>query len=317
MLKKLFTCLLCLFCMPLKAQPGQIAQANGIEIWYETFGEEKDPALLLIMGGFAQGILWPTEFCEQLAKAGFYVIRYDNRDTGLSTCFNFEKNPYDLLDMAQDAMGLLDVLKIEKVHLCGFSMGGSIAQLISVNFPHRVASLTLIGSSCDLRPCMLAYDKDYTEMTLSKPKQVYLDWMHRFLERPPQTQEEHLEQRLVSWKILNGDKAPFETERYREIHREFLDRLRHPESLTNHLPAIKNSFVMLDTVPQQVKVPTLIFHGSEDPILPPDHGEALHRAIFHSRYVFIEGMGHVLNRCFYDTIVQEIHGHAFNRWQGQ
>ncbi|MBS0648118.1 MAG: alpha/beta hydrolase [Verrucomicrobia bacterium] len=317
MLKNLWICLVCFFCMPLQAQPGQIVKAHGIEIWYETFGEEKDPALLLIMGGFAQGILWPTEFCEQLAKAGFYVIRYDNRDTGLSTCFDFGKNPYNLLDMAQDALGLLDVLKFEKVHHCGFSMGGSIAQLISAHFPHKVASLTLLSSSCDLRPCMLAYDKDYTETALPKPQQIYLDWMHRFLEMPPQTHEEKLEQRLAAWRIMNGDQVPFETERYREIHQEFLDRLKHPESLTNHLPAIKNSFMMLDTVPSQVQVPTLIIHGSEDPILPPDHGEALHRAISHSRYVFLQGMGHVLNRCFYDTIVQEIQQHAFNRWQDQ
>lgn len=293
------------------AQPGQIAKANGIEIWYETFGEEKDPALLMIMGGFAQGILWPTEFCEKLARAGFYVIRYDNRDTGLSTCFNFEKNPYNLLDMAEDAVGLLDHLKIEKAHVCGFSMGGSIAQLLSVNFPTKVATLTLISSTCDLRPSMLAYDKIYpTDLVLSRPKEIYLNWMHQFLQFPPQSKEEQLEERLISWAILNGTKIPFEEQRYREIHTEFLDRLKHPESLTNHLPAIKQSFTMIESISGQVTVPVLIIHGSEDPILPPDHGQALHAAIPHSRYLFVEGFGHVLNRHFYDLIVQEIQQHA-------
>lgn len=311
MLKTFLFCLACFFSLSLMAQPGQIAKANGIEIWYETFGEEKDPALLMIMGGFAQGILWPTEFCEKLARAGFYVIRYDNRDTGLSTCFNFEKNPYNLLDMAEDAVGLLDHLKIEKAHVCGFSMGGSIAQLLSVNFPTKVATLTLISSTCDLRPSMLAYDKIYpTDLVLSRPKEIYLNWMHQFLQFPPQSKEEQLEERLISWAILNGTKIPFEEQRYREIHTEFLDRLKHPESLTNHLPAIKQSFTMIESISGQVTVPVLIIHGSEDPILPPDHGQALHAAIPHSRYLFVEGFGHVLNRHFYDLIVQEIQQHA-------
>jgi pimeloyl-ACP methyl ester carboxylesterase len=311
MFKTFLVCLACFFSIPLAAQPGQIAKANGIEIWYETFGDEKDPALMMMMGGFGQGILWPTEFCERLAKRGFYVIRYDHRDTGLSTCVNFEKNPYNLLDMAADATGLLDHLKIEKAHVCGLSMGGSIAQLMSVNFPKRVATLILIASSCDLRPCMLAYDKIYpSDITLSRPKEIYLNWMHKFLQAPPQSKEEQLEERVLCWAILNGTQVPFEEQRYREIHAEFLDRLKHPESLTNHLLAIKQSFTMLQTVQQQVTVPVLVIHGSEDPILPPDHGEALHAAIPHSRYLFVEGLGHVLNRYFYDLIVQEIERHA-------
>lgn len=289
----------------------QIAKANNINVWYEAFGQKKDPALLLIMGGFSQGILWPTEFCEQLAKKGFYVIRYDHRDTGLSSCFDFIKKPYNLLDMAKDAIGLLDHLNIEKAHICGLSMGGPIGELMSVHFPKRVSTLTLIATSCDLRPCSLAFDElDSTGINLSRPKQIYIDWMLKFLKSPPQSKEEQLQQRVECWTILNGPVVPFEEQRYRQIHQEFLERLKHPESLTNHLLAIKNSFKMILEVSQQVVVPTLIIHGSEDPILQLDHGEALHKAITHSRFLFVQGLGHVLNCHFYDLIIKEIKQNA-------
>jgi len=300
-----------LYLVPLFGTSGQIAKVNDIEIWYETFGEKKDPAVMLIMGALGQGILWPTEFCEHLARSGYYVIRYDHRDTGLSSCFDFEKNPYDLLDMAKDAAGLLEHLSVFNAHLCGLSMGGPVAQLVSVHFPERVASLTLLATSCDLRPCIRAFEGlDSQESPLSRPKQIYIDWMQKFLQSPPQTQEEQLDERVICWHILNGSVIPFEEQRYREIHREFLMRQIHPESLTNHMGAIKNSYDMIQTVPGLVTVSTVVIQGSEDPILQQDHGEALSRSIANSRYLFVEGLGHVPNCHFYDLFTQEIKKHA-------
>jgi len=286
---------------------GQIAKANQIDIWYETFGQKEDPAILLIMGGLAQGILWPTEFCEQLANKGFYVIRYDHRDAGFSSCFDFQKTPYDLNDMAKDGIGLLDHLGIEKANLVGLSMGGPIAELMSVHFPERISTITLMATSNDFRPSSYTFDGlPLEEGWLSPPLPIYLNWMHKFLNEPAKNQEEALEQRLEAWQILSGFTVPFETERYREIHKEFLSRLKHPESLTNHLEAIKRSFDLIATVPSQVKVPTLIFHGTVDPINPPDHGESLARAIQGSKYIQVEGFGHVPNKAFYDLFVSEI-----------
>lgn len=305
--KFLFSCLAMAITLPLLSGEGKMAKANGIDIWYETFGKKDDPALLLIMGGFCQGIMWPTEFCEKLAREGFYVIRYDHRDTGLSTCFDFKKQPYNLLDMAKDGIGLLDALRIEKADLVGLSMGGPIAELMSVHFPSRVSTITLMATSCDFYPMSMAYDEVPTSTnSLSRPKEIYLQWMLKFLKAPPQTTEEALEMRVDCWRILNGTVIPFEEQYYRELHREFLSRIKHPESMTNHLDAIKNSFDLVRTIPRQVKVPTLIMHGSEDTIFPPDHGQALAKEIQGSTFIPVHGFGHVPNGYFYDMFIANI-----------
>jgi pimeloyl-ACP methyl ester carboxylesterase len=292
---------------PLFAHNG-IVKANGIEIWYETFGSKKDPAVLLVMGGFCQGILWPQEFCQRLADSGFYVIRYDNRDTGFSTCFDFEKNPYDLNDMAEDGIALLDALRVKKAHVCGLSMGGPIGELMSIHHPGKVTGLTLIATSLDMIPCSFAYEGDEREFSHSRPTKRYLQWMDGFLRHPPTTFEGKLAQRVECWRILNGDKIPFEEEMYTQIHSEFLHRVKHPESITNHLGAIKNSLTLIEKAAGQVTVPTTILHGTEDAIFPPDHGEALHQGIKGSKYLLVEGLGHVPNRYFYDLFIQAIKG---------
>ncbi len=285
----------------------QIVNANGISIWCETFGQKDNPPLLLIMGGCCQGIMWPTEFCAELSKEGFYVIRYDHRDTGYSTCFDFEKSPYNLLDLTKDAVGLLDALQVEKAHLCGLSMGGPIAELMAAYYPERVRTITLIATSCDFRPMNLAYaGLPPEEGSLSRTKDVYLSWMKEFLARPASNQEEAHEQRMSCWRILNGTVTPFEEDLYDELHRLFLSRSRYPEAIKNHILVCANSEEFVKTVPQQVKVPTLIFHGTEDPILPSDHGAALARAISGSKYLLIDGMGHVPNCRFYELMIKEI-----------
>lgn len=110
LLKLFFICLFVLSVTPLIGNQGKMAKVNELDIWYETFGNENDPVLLLIMGGGCQGVLWPVEFCEKLVKEGFHVIRYDHRDAGLSTHFNFAENPYDIMDITKDAIGLIDFL---------------------------------------------------------------------------------------------------------------------------------------------------------------------------------------------------------------
>lgn len=307
----LIKCLALFFAIPLFAGEGQMAKANGIEIWYETFGQKDHPVLLLIMGGCCQGILWPTEFCERLANEGFYVIRYDHRDTGFSTCFDFESHPYNHLDMAKDAVGLLDFLGIEKAHLAGVSMGGPIAELMSVYYPEKVSTIALIATSCDFRPMNLACQGLPPEVgSLSSPGEDYLLAIKQIADMAPQNEKERLEQRLAIWRVHSGRDWPFEEERQREIQQEFLSRVRCPESLNNHVLAGRRSEELVRTVPYQVTVPTVVIHGSQDPLFPPDHGEALAAAIKGSRYVLLKGMGHIFSCHFYDHLIEEIKRNA-------
>lgn len=292
---------------------GQIAKTDNIDIWYETFGDKKDPAMLLIMGGLCQGILWPKEFCELLAQHHFYVIRYDHRDCGLSSCFDFQKKPYTLLDMSQDAVELLNYLQIKKAHLFGYSMGGPIAELIAVHFPERVHSLTLMATSSDFRPYILAYDGMPPEQgtsILSSPKVAYLDLLRRYKTSNEVTEEEKIERKLSFWRLFNGSRVLFEEEKYREIYRECIQRDHASTNAMNHLLVIKRSEILIRNAPSLVKTPTLIFHGSEDPVLPPDHGDALAAIIYGSTYCFVPNMGHILNCQFYDTLIAAIVKHT-------
>lgn len=289
-----------------------IANTNQVNIWYETFGNHDHPTFLLIMGGCSQGILWPTEFCEMLAQLGFFVIRYDHRDVGLSTQFNFETQPYTLLEMANDAVALLDHLKVKLVHLLGLSLGGPIAELISTRYPDQVLTLTLMATSCDFRPMNLAYaglpEEDH--YPLSRTKDIYLDWMKNFIKESPTELEAQLNQRLDCWRILNGFSVPFEEDLYRGLHLQFLQRQTNLESPKNHVLVCQNSERLVHAIPNQVNVPTLIFHGSEDPIFPQDHGLALAAAIPHAQYRLVEGMGHVINQHFYSLILRELIQHT-------
>ncbi len=314
MIKKMI--LFLLTSLPLFAGREQIAKSHDADIWYETFGEKENPAVLLIMGGCCQGVLWHKAFCERLANEGFYVIRYDHRDTGLSTCFDFEKNPYDLLDLASDAINVLDAARVEKAHLFGVSMGGLIAELLAGNFTERVHTTLLIGGTSDIRPMNLAYEGLLPEENtlLSPPLPQYLSWMKEYMKLSPQTNEEKLAQRLEGWNKLNGQKIPLNEETNLEIHREFLTRLRYPEAIINHILMLRSeqSEELVRTAPYRIKVPTVILHGSEDPIFPPDHGEALSRAIEHSEYYFVEGMGHIPNDNFYDFYIDILKKQAFS-----
>lgn len=294
---------LCISLSSLCAGQGQIAPVNGIHIWYDTFGNKQDPALLLLMGGCCQGVIWHEDFCKQLADAGFYVIRYDHRDTGLSTCFDFDNSPYGLIDMAHDALGVLDAVGVFKAHLFGVSLGSMLSELIAAEYPNRVLSLLIIGGSCEIRPMNRAFahlpiDQD---SSFSPPASHYLAWMKEFLALTPQTEEEKLAQRIEGWQRLNGFVIPLDEEKNREIHTEFLSRLRYPQGIVNHVRMLNTpqSEELVRTIPYQVKTPTVILQGSEDPIFAPDHGKALSQAIEGSEYLLVEGMGHVPSDHFY------------------
>ncbi len=291
----------------LRGDMGQFAEANGIKIWHETFGNKENPTILLIMGACAQGILWPKAFCEKLANEGHYVIRYDHRDAGLSTCFNWAENPYDLKDMANDAVGLLNALGVKRAHLFGVSLGAYLAELMAIDHPEKVDTITLMGAARDIRPMnrALAGLPRSEGIAFSSPTSAYLAWMKEFMKLTPQNEKEQLAHRLEGWNQLNGFKIPLNDEMNRKVHLEFLSRLTYPQGMANHMAVLasKSAEEWVQKIPSRIKVPTAILQGSEDPIVRPDHGEALHHDIPHSEYFLVEGMGHVPNDHFFDFYI--------------
>ena len=265
------------------------ATANGIQIEYDTFGDKQSPALLLIMGGGSQMIHWEAEFCELLAGKGFYVIRFDNRDVGLSTKFeeagipdmmastpdNPAKPPYSIGDMADDAVGLLDALGIEKAHICGASVGGMIAQAVAYRCPERVWSLISIMSSTG--------NPDLPQIKPEILAEVY---------KPvPAERDAYVEHYVEMWRKLWSPGFPFDEERLRNLTGASFDRSYYPQGLARQgSAAIANGYPKASI--ESIKVPTLVIHGDKDPFMPVEGGRETARLIPDAKLMIIEGMGH-------------------------
>lgn len=285
--------------------------ANGIQIEYDTFGDPSSPSLLLIMGAGFQMILWPEEFCNLLAGQGLHVIRFDNRDVGLSSKFDeagepdimeilantqpgAEPNiPYTLDDMADDAVGLLDALGIEKAHVCGVSMGGMIAQIIAIRHQSRVSSLISISSGTG-DPSLPGGRPEAMAMLLAPT---------------PAEREAYIEHDMNVFRAFAGSKYP-ENEQTRRPQIEcYYDRCYHPQGMVRHVIAA----FMAGSRTQDLKtvtVPTLVIHGSEDPILLVEHGRATAEAAPGSELLIMEGMGHGLPPEFMPLLVGPIVQHT-------
>ncbi|HTO55319.1 MAG TPA: alpha/beta hydrolase [Myxococcota bacterium] len=283
-------------------------QANGIEIWCEDFGSPRDPALLLVMGAGGQALLWPDDFCRSLAAGGRHVIRYDNRDTGQSTCVDFAAAPYTLADMAQDAVGVLDAFGIARAHVAGASMGGMIGQTLAIEHGPRLHSLTSIMSS-PAGAGILRAILGGGESALPGPAPRVLEAMQATLLRPPRTPAERIEASVRMWRALAGSAEPFDEPAVRARESLMLARARNPDAAQNHQLAIGSSPDRGQLL-RQVRVPTLVIHGTDDPILPLPHGRATADAIPGARWLVIEGMGHDFPASAQKEIVRAILEHT-------
>jgi len=278
------------------------ARANGIDIEYEEFGDPKAAPLLLVMGLGAQMISWDDAFCQQLAAAGFHVIRFDNRDSGLSTrmeaagppdmaaALRGELDPaYSLDDMAADAASLLDALGIDAAHIVGASMGGFISQLIAINHPGRVLSLTSIMSG----PSRLEGVPPTVEGTAV------------LFGRPPSNPEEGIEMALVGRRALIGSGDPFDETFERAKATRAVTRAWYPVGTGRQLLAILAAHPRLSSL-QGVRVPTLVVHGKDDVLVPIENGRMVAAAVPGSRMLEIEGMGHDLPKRVWPQVIDAI-----------
>jgi pimeloyl-ACP methyl ester carboxylesterase len=266
------------------------ARANGIELEYETIlapgGDGHAPPLLLLMGLGSQMIVWPDELCRLLAAQGFRVIRYDNRDVGLST------KPdafYSLDDMADDAAGLLDALDLPDAHVVGASMGGYIAQLVALRHPRRVRSLGIIMSSTG------AHD-----VGRAAP-----DILPMLLQPLPSERAAYIEHRLAIARRLSSTTYEFDEPRIRKLCADAYDRCFFPLGGQRQLAAVMAAGDRTARL-ASVGVPTLVLHGADDPIVDVSGGEAIARAIPGATLRVFPGMGHDLPAALWPTFAEAI-----------
>ena len=290
--------------------PERTLRANGIEIWAEDFGSARDPALLLVMGAGGQALLWPDEFCAALAAAGRHVIRYDNRDTGQSTCFDFATSPYTLSDMARDAVGVLDGFGIERAHVVGASMGGMIGQTLAIEHGARLRTLTSIMSSPSGASILKGMFGGGTALPGPEPKVMAA--VAASTANPPRSDAERVEAAVRLWRALSGSGEPFDEAAIRERETQILARAKNPDAAQNHQLAIAASPDRDESL-RNVTTPTLVIHGSEDPILPLPHGRATAEAIPGAKLLIIEGMGHDIAPRAQKRIAQAVVEHTTGR----
>lgn len=288
-----------------------IAKTNGIELFYDTFGNPGAPPLLLIMGLASQMLAWDDEFCAMLAGRDYWVIRFDNRDIGLSTnCSQLGvpniaallkqsmegkpvTAPYTLRDMADDTVGLLDALGIASAHVVGASMGGAIGQELAIHYPRRLRTLTSIMATSG-------------DPTLPPPKP---EAMAVLLTPTPIDRDAYIERYIRSWMVLRGPGFPLDEARDPERASQLHARGLNPPGVARQLAAILASGSRKKQL-ESVRVPTLVIHGDADPLVPVECGIDVANTVPGANLLIIKGMGHALPISMWPQIVNGIAEHA-------
>ena len=278
----------------------KILNANGVDLCVETFGDPEDAAILLIMGAGASMDWWRDEFCQRLAAGARLVVRYDLRDTGRSVSYEPGAPGYTGDDLVADAAGLIDGLGLGQAHLVGFSMGGGMAQLVALDHPDRVASLTLIATS----PAVPGEaDRNLPSMTPRAQDEFAA------IAEPDWADRDAVVDYIVALERACAGTNGFDEAEWCELAGRVFDRTTNIQSgLTNH------DVLSDDDRPRaplgSLNAPTLVVHGTEDPLLPYRHGLALAEEIPGARIVRVEGMGHELPDTAWDVIVPAILEHT-------
>jgi pimeloyl-ACP methyl ester carboxylesterase len=275
----------------------RIVQANGVGLCVETFGDPADPAILLVMGASASMDWWEDELCRRLAAGGRLVIRYDHRDTGRSVTYEPGAPTYTSRDLVDDAVGVLDALGVAAAHVVGMSMGGAIGQLMALDHPERVASLTLIstspgpgspdlpGMSEELRAATAAPEPDWSD------RAAVIDYI------------------VENQRPYVARSRPFDEAAVRALAGRVVDRTTNiASSMTNHW-VIDGGDAWRERL-GAIRAPTLVAHGTEDPLFPTEHARALAREIPGAELLLPERTGHELPRTAWDVLVPAILRHT-------
>ncbi len=282
-----------------------LAPVGDIELFYESFGDEADPTLLLVMGLGAQMITWPDEFCRGLADRYFHVVRFDNRDIGLSSKLDHHEFdeaealarlaagepidvPYSMSDMAADAVGLLDHLGVDRAHVVGQSLGGMIAQVVAIEHPDRVLSLTSISSTTG------APD-------VGHPTREALTAL---LESGAEGRAAVIEQDMRKRKAW-ATPGEVDDEELRDFFARIYDRSYHPPGNSRQLGAVLTA-ANREPLLARLDVPTLVVHGDADPLVAVDGGRRTAEVVPGAELLILEGMAHDLPARYWGPIIEAI-----------
>jgi pimeloyl-ACP methyl ester carboxylesterase len=282
----------------------RMIEAAGVELCTEPFGDPGDPPVLLVMGVGASMLWWEEGFCRLLAEGGRFVIRYDHRDTGRSATYQPGRPRYKGSDLVADAVGVLDAYGLIAAHVVGVSAGGAFAQLLALGYPDRVLSLVLISTS----------PATYGDRSLPSATERFgdllasaqVDWSNR---------ESVIEYLVAYERMLGGGVRPFDGAAWRELVGRDVERARDIAASQNH------TMISEGDVPSEplsaIAVPTLVIHGTADPMFPLAHGRALAEEIPGARLLTLEGAGHGIDRADWNTITQAILEHREKRDGGE
>ena len=275
----------------------RMIQANGVELCTEPFGGPGDPPVLLVMGFGGSMLWWEEGFCRLLADGGRFVIRYDQRDTGRSVTYEPGRPQYTGADLAADAVGVLDAYGIAAAHVVGVSAGGAFGQLLALGFPDRVLSLVLISTSpaTAAERSLPSATGRFSDFLAS----AAVDWSDR---------ASVIEYLVAYQRMLAGGVRPFDEAAWREVARREVERARDVAASQNH------SLVSEGDVPSapisSIAAPTLVIHGTADPMFPLAHGRALAEEIPGARLLTLEGAGHGVEPPDWEPIAHAILAHT-------
>jgi pimeloyl-ACP methyl ester carboxylesterase len=277
-----------------------VIEANGVELCAESFGDSDDPPVLLVMGVGASMLWWEEGFCRLLADGGRFVIRYDHRDTGRSITYQPGQPPYTGADLVADAAGVLDAFGVSDANVVGVSAGGALAQLLALGLPERVRSLVLISTSPakpgarELPPA--------TERLREFFASAEVDW----------SEQASVIEYLVGYqRMLAGSERAFDEPAWHELVRRDVERARNIASSENH-GLVAEGYVPSAPL-SSIAVPTLVVHGTADPMFPLEHGQALVEEIPGARLLTLEGAGHGVDRADWATIVRAVLEHTHSQ----
>ena len=281
--------------------PERLVRLGDVELCVQTIGEPDDPPIVLVAGMAGSMLAWPDEFCLRLAAGGRSVVRFDQRDTGRSTSYPVGAPTYTYVDLIADLLGLLDVLGLDRVHLVGMSMGGGIAQHVALHHPERLHTVTLLATS----------DGDATGLPGPTPA------LRAHVEAPTSTDWSDRDRVIEDWVAEERHYAgtlPFDAVAGTELAARIVDRSRDPHaSVVNHAVLPEPDDSPPSRPLRDIAVPTLVLHGTADPLFPFPHGVHLAETIPGARLVALEGAGHELPAPVWDVAIAALLEHTAGR----